>query len=152
MKDTIIKMLATGFYTGCSRFIPGTTGTIPAWLIAWFLLRGDLVSLGIAVVVMSALSVVLASAAEPILGHDAKKIVVDEWAGMFIALLFVPYSLVNYIIAFVAFRGFDAIKIYPANIAEKLPRGWGVTADDVIAGVQANLLTQIIVYVIYMMK
>jgi len=152
MKDTMIKMLATGFYTGCSGFIPGTTGTIPAWLIAWFLLRGDLVWLGIATVVMTALSVILASAAEPILGHDAKKIVVDEWVGMFIALLFVPYSLLNYLIAFVAFRGFDAIKIYPANIAEKLPRGWGVTADDVIAGVQANLLTQIIVYVIYMLK
>jgi phosphatidylglycerophosphatase A len=147
-KDTSIKCLASGFYSGYSSFIPGTTGTLPAWLIAWFLIRGDINILAGATVVMTALSVILASAAENLLGHDSKKIVVDEWAGMFISLLFIPYTLTNYIIAFVAFRGFDAIKIYPANAAEKLPRGWGVTADDVVAGIQANVFAQIIIYIL----
>jgi phosphatidylglycerophosphatase A len=147
-KDSIIKFLATGFYSGCSPIVPGTTGTIPAWLIAWFLIRDDMIILSIAAVVMTLLSIVIASIAEGVLGHDSKKIVVDEWAGMFISLLFVPYTLTNYIIAFVAFRGFDAIKIWPADIAEKLPKGWGVTADDIVAGVQANILTQIVVYIL----
>ena len=147
-KDAIIKFLATGFYSGCSPTIPGTTGTIPAWLIAFFLIRGNTMILGIAAVVMTLLSVVIATIAEGILGHDSKKIVVDEWAGMFITLLFVPYSLANYIIAFVTFRGFDAIKIYPADRAERLPRGWGVTADDVVAGIQANILTYLIIYIL----
>ena len=148
MKKTVITCLASGFYTGYSSFLPGTTGTIPAWLIAYFLIRGDLVILGIATVVMTILSVILASAAEPYFGHDAKKIVVDEWAGMFITLLFIPYSLINYLIAFVAFRGFDAIKIWPADIAEGLPHGWGVTTDDVVAGIQANLASWLIIYVL----
>ena len=128
MKKTIVTCLASGFYTGYSSFIPGTTGTIPAWLIAYFLIRGDMVILGIATIVMTAISVVLASMAEPYFGHDAKKIVVDEWAGMFISVLFIPFSLTNYIIAFVAFRGFDSLKIWPADVAERLPSGWGVTA------------------------
>lgn len=147
IKNGLIKLLATGFYAGCSPIIPGTTGTIPAWLIAYFFIGDNTLALGIAALVMTILSVIIASAAENLLGHDAKKIVVDEWAGMFIALLFVPFSLVNYVIAFVAFRGFDAIKIFPADMAEKLPRGWGVTADDVVAGVQANILTQMAVYI-----
>lgn len=147
-KESSIKCLASGFYSGYSSFVPGTTGTLPAWLIAWFLIKGDMIILGIATIVMIILSVVIASAAENVMGHDSKKIVVDEWAGMFISLLFVPFTLTNYIIAFVAFRGFDAIKIYPANVAEKLPRGWGVTADDIVAGIQANLLTQIIIYIL----
>ena len=67
---------------------------------------------------------------------------------MFITLILVPYSLLNYTIAFVAFRGFDAVKIWPANVAENLPRGWGVTADDVVAGIQANLFTHLIIYII----
>jgi len=147
-KNTVIKFLATGFYSGCSPTVPGTTGTIPAWLIAYFLIGDNIHALGIAAIVMTILSIIIASAAEPVLGHDAKKIVVDEWAGMFISLLFVPFGLTNYIIAFVAFRGFDAIKIYPANAAEKLPKGWGVTADDVVAGIQANIATQIVIYIL----
>ena len=154
MKNKLIKFFASGFYTSYSKIYPGSTGTIPALIIA--VLLGKYCPYEHAMLIMAVLftiiSVWLATLAEGVYGHDSKQIVIDEWAGMFIALLFVPYSLLNYIIAFVAFRGFDAIKIYPANIAEKLPRGWGITADDVIAGVQANLLTQIIVYLIYVMK
>jgi phosphatidylglycerophosphatase A len=147
-KESFLKFIASGFYSGYSSFIPGTTGTLPSWLIAWFLIRGDQTILGMATVVMTVLSVIIAGAAESVMGHDSKKIVVDEWAGMFISLLFIPYSITNYVIAFVAFRGFDAIKIYPANAAEKLPRGWGVTADDVVAGIQANLFTWVIIYIL----
>ncbi|SYZ74460.1 Phosphatidylglycerophosphatase A [Candidatus Zixiibacteriota bacterium] len=148
IKNGLIKFFASGLYSGYSPFIPGTTGTIPAWLLAYFWLGHSQTTLWIGAIVLTAASVVLASLAEPLLGHDSKKIVIDEWAGMAIAVLLVPLSLVNYIIAFVAFRGFDAVKIFPAGRAENLPRGWGVTADDVVAGIQANILTQLIVYLL----
>jgi phosphatidylglycerophosphatase A len=146
-KATIIKFLASGLYSGYSPIWPGTTGTIPAWLIAYFLIgnRTDILLMVTAVMIIA--SVYLAGKAEIYFGHDAKKIVIDEWAGMMISVILVPFSLLNYIIAFGAFRAFDAVKIYPANLAEKLPRGWGVTADDIVAGVQANLLTQLIIFV-----
>lgn len=148
MKRTFVKLVASGFYTGYSPLVPGTTGTVPAWLIAWFLIGGNQVALGIASVIMFFVSVWSATEAEKIYGHDAKKIVADEWIGMFLTLLFVPYSLVNYGIGFVAFRVFDVIKIPPAAQAERMPRGWGVTMDDVVAAVQANIATQVIIWAI----
>lgn len=147
-KTSLIKFFASGFYSSYSKIYPGTTGTIPAWLIAYFLIGGSSTAVIVAAIILTIISVWLASLAEDVYGHDAKKIVIDEWAGMFITIILLPHSLLNYFIAFIAFRGCDAVKIWPANIAEKLPRGWGVTADDVVAGIQANLLTHLIVYII----
>jgi phosphatidylglycerophosphatase A len=146
VKDFLVKFLATGLYSGLMKPFPGTWGTIPAWLIAFFLLRGDLLGLTIATVICFFASVWLSGEAEKTYGHDARVIVIDEWLGMFVTLLFVPYSLVNYALAFVAFRAFDVFKIYPARQLEQLPGGWGITMDDLAAGVQANLFVQIMIY------
>lgn len=149
MSDTIVKFFASGFYTSYGKGLyPGSRGTIPAWLIGYFLIRGDQLWLYAAAVLFTILSVSLAFKAEKIWGHDSKKIVMDEWAGMMVTLILVPFSLVNYAIAFVVFRLADAVKIWPANAAERLPGGWGVTADDIIAGIQACLITHLIVYII----
>ncbi len=148
IKNSLIKFFASGLCSGYSPFIPGTTGTIPAWILAYFWLGHNPTALWLAAGISIVASIALASLAEPLLGHDSKKIVIDEWAGMIISLLMVPFSLTNYIIAFVAFRGFDAVKIYPADRAENLPRGWGVTADDIVAGIQANILTQLVIFIL----
>ena len=146
MKNALVRLVATGLYSGYSPFVPGTVGSIPAWLIGFFLVRDNVMIMGIVTVVTLIISVWSAGEAEKLFGHDARKIVIDEWAGMFLAFLFVPYSLTNFVIAFVAFRVFDVVKITPAHQAERLPGGWGVTMDDVVAGIQANVFTQIIVY------
>ncbi|MCH9032252.1 MAG: phosphatidylglycerophosphatase A [candidate division Zixibacteria bacterium] len=138
-----VEFLATGAYSGYSPIVSGTVGSIPPWLIAYFALRGDTLALAITAVITTIISVWAAGEAEIIFGHDSKKIVSDEWAGMFIALLFLPYSLVAYLISFFAFRFLDVVKIWPARALEKLPRGWGVTMDDVAAGVQANIATHL---------
>jgi phosphatidylglycerophosphatase A len=148
MKNSIIKLFASGFYSSYSPFIPGTTGTIPAWLLAYFVVGDNPNMVIILAIAFTIISVFLSQMAEGIYGHDAKKIVIDEWAGMFITLIFVPYSLVNYLIAFIAFRGFDGLKIFPANVAEKLPGGWGVTADDIVAAVYAGLSTLLAIYIL----
>jgi len=148
MKRTFVKFIASGFYTGYSPLVPGTTGTVPAWLLAYFVVKDNLLLIIPVTLAMCVLSVWSATEAEKIFGHDAKKIVTDEWAGMFITLLFVPWSLTNYLIGFVAFRLFDVIKLPPAAQAERLPRGWGVTMDDVVAGIQANIVTQVAIYIL----
>jgi phosphatidylglycerophosphatase A len=145
VRNWLTKCIATGLFSGYSPSVPGTVGTIPAWLVAFFLVREQQIVLAAVTIVTFLVSVRVASAAETIFGHDSKKIVIDEWAGMFVALVLVPYSLSNYLIAFVAFRVFDVLKIPPAAQAEKLPGGWGVTMDDIVAGVQANILTQVVV-------
>jgi phosphatidylglycerophosphatase A len=146
MKNFTIKLFATGLGSGYLKPFPGTWGTIPAWLIAWFLIKGDPTMLWIVAVLTTVLSIAISSLAEPLFGHDARKIVIDEWAGMFIALLFLPYSLQMYGAVFLAFRVFDVIKIWPARQVEKLPGGLGVTADDVVAGIQTILFSQLVIY------
>ncbi len=148
MKNRLIKLVATGVYSGYSPLVPGTVGSVPAWLIAFLFIRGNTPVLAVMTVITLCVSVWSAGKAEQMLGHDAEKIVIDEWAGMFLALLLVPYSFVNYVIAFLAFRGFDVLKIPPAAQAEKLRGGWGVTMDDVVAGIQANVVTQLVIIAI----
>lgn len=146
MKDKLVRFIATGFYSGYSPQVPGTVGSVPAWLVAFFLIGDNTPVLAMVTVVTFCISIWSAGRVEQTLGHDAKKIVIDEWTGMFLALLFIPYSFVNYLIAFFAFRAFDVMKLPPATQAEKLPGGWGVTMDDVVAGVQANILTRLVIF------
>jgi phosphatidylglycerophosphatase A len=143
----VTKCIATGFFSGYMRPYPGTWGTIPAWLIAYFLVGGNHAVLVALLLLLFPISVWSSGEAEKELGHDARKIVIDEWLGMITALLFVPYSLSTYLIAFLAFRFFDVVKISPASQFERLPGGWGITMDDLIAGIQANVTTQAIVFV-----
>ncbi len=147
MHERLVKLIATGLYSGYLKPFPGTWGTIPPLLIAFFLIRDNpavLVPVTIATLIVSVWS---AGKAEVLLGHDSRKIVIDEWAGMFITLLFVPYSPAVFVMAFFAFRLYDVVKVPPAAQLERLPRGWGVTMDDVAAGVYANITVRLILLV-----
>ena len=140
-----IKLIATGLYSGYAPLTSGTFGTIPAVLITWFFI-GDNQPVAIAAALVTiAVSVWAAGKAEPLFGHDSKKIVIDEWAGWFVTILFIPVTWQAMLVGFVAFRFFDVVKLWPAGRLEKLPGGWGVTMDDVAAGVQANIVTHLVV-------
>ncbi len=96
------------------------------------------------VVVLSLLGTWAASHTEKLSGtKDPSKVVIDEVAGQFIALLPVPF-LVDpawwaLILAFVLFRFFDIVKPYPARKLEDIKGGLGVMGDDLIAGVYAGV-------------
>ena len=145
MKNFVVKAIATGLGAGYAPFASGTLGSILPWFIAYYIIRGDQFTLAIVAVLTTIISVWSAGEAENYFGHDSRRIVIDEWAGMLITLLFVPYSLTNYLIGFIMFRALDVIKIFPARQAEKLPGGWGVTMDDVVAGIQSSVATQLII-------
>jgi phosphatidylglycerophosphatase A len=72
--------------------------------------------------------------------------VLDEVVGMLVSLLWLPSSWVVYLAAFVAFRAFDIVKLWPTNRFERFPGGWGIMADDVMAGVYANVVLQALVW------
>ncbi|MCH7877922.1 MAG: phosphatidylglycerophosphatase A [candidate division Zixibacteria bacterium] len=146
MKKTLVTLVATGLYTGYSPVVAGTVGSIPPLLIAYFLIGDNQLYLSLAALVTILISFWAASEAECVFGHDSKKIVIDEWAGMLITLLFLPVTIKVYLIAFAAFRFFDVIKLWPAGAAERLPGGFGVTTDDIVAGIQANLAVQLYLY------
>jgi phosphatidylglycerophosphatase A len=59
-------------------------------------------------------------------------------------LMGLPRHWIVYLLAFFLFRIFDIIKPQPANTSQKLPKGWGVMSDDVIAGIYTNVLLQLL--------
>ena len=82
---------------------------------------------------------------EPYWGKDSSRVVIDEVAGMWISVCFIPHSISLLIAGFILFRFFDILKPLYIRKLEALPGGWGVMADDVLAGIYANLVLQIFV-------
>ncbi|MEA1996319.1 MAG: phosphatidylglycerophosphatase A, partial [Gemmatimonadota bacterium] len=82
--------------------------------------------------------------AEKFWGHDSGRMVIDEIAGMFLALSLCRISLWQVAAGFFLFRVLDIVKPPPARSAERLPAGWGVMTDDMVAGAYAALILWII--------
>lgn len=85
------------------------------------------------------------NAVDAIWGKDHQRVVIDEVAGMCITLLWVPVTLVNVLVGLVLFRFFDIVKPLGIRKLEKWPGGWGVMFDDILAGVYAGIILQIII-------
>jgi phosphatidylglycerophosphatase A len=86
-----------------------------------------------------------AARAEGLFGkRDDGRITIDEVAGMLLSLAFLPYRLEVVVAAFLLFRVFDITKPPPARAAESLPGGLGVMADDLVAGLYANVVGQLL--------
>ena len=84
---------------------------------------------------------------EEFYGHDPSEVTIDEMVGQWIALFMLPKTLAAISIAFISFRVFDILKIEPINKLQKLPKGFGVMMDDVMAGIYANLCCHLIFWV-----
>lgn len=93
---------------------------------------------------ITAIGVVCGNKVDAVWGKDSSKVVIDEVAGMAIALLFVPQKWVYVLIALVLFRFFDILKPLGIRSLEKWSKGWGVLADDVLAGAYALVLIQLL--------
>lgn len=76
-------------------------------------------------------------------GKDPGAIVIDEVAGMVLAVLAVPPTLAIVAVAFLLFRVFDVTKPFPANVSQRLRGGIGVMMDDLIAGFYALALLRV---------
>jgi phosphatidylglycerophosphatase A len=159
------KLILTGGGLGYLPIAPGTWGSLAPCavflLLAWALggrAGGSAVLLVAAVMAAVAIlssvgCVALGKFAERTFGRkDSPHCVIDEYAGQAVTLLGLPLAAAGRIYlpaaaAFVAFRVMDILKPPPARWMEKLPFGWGVLLDDVVAGVYANVLCQIILRV-----
>jgi phosphatidylglycerophosphatase A len=135
-------------YVGFAPVAPGTVGSAAA--IPLFLLLRWAGSPWIEVAVCGVLVVAgawSARLAEQALGvEDPGPVVIDEVVGMLVSLFFLPCTWPVVLAAFIAFRVFDIVKPWPAGRLEDVPGGWGVMADDVMAGVYANLTIQILLW------
>lgn len=140
--------LATGLGTGYSPFASGTVGAFLALIIHaalhWTFPHGWLIDVA-ALAVLLPLGWYVSNFAEGYFGKkDDGRVVIDEVAGYWVTMAFVPLSWVSILVGFIVCRILDIIKPPPANKSQKLPKGLGIMADDVIAGIYGNILLQII--------
>ncbi len=87
-----------------------------------------------------------ANEVEVLWGKDHNRVVIDEVAGMCITLLFIPVEIKYVALGLVLFRFFDIVQPLGIRKLEKWPGGWGVMADDVLAGIYANVVMQLIIF------
>ena len=133
----LILALSTGFGLGYSPIMPGTAGTLLG--IPLIYIWPSNAALIITLIVLGTWT---AHQAEKYLGHDNPKIVIDEIAGLAIAMAGINFIWV--IPAFLIFRFFDIVKPQPIKSLQDLPGGWGVMADDLAAGLITNIILRLI--------
>ena len=146
--------VSTLFGVGLIRFAPGTWGTLFS-VFLWLVFFEKLSSNTIAVLLAVVLAIVCCHFSSKDLNNkDQKAIVIDELAGMWVALLICSpliesnynkddvYGYVNVFIVFLAFRFFDILKPFPISYFDKnLKNGFGIVFDDLIAGMFAGIFT-----------
>lgn len=141
---TIAKIIATAGGIGF-LYKGGGTAAAVVFCIAWYFFPIGYVYQALLLVTLLAAGVWSATKTETIWEHDSNKIVIDEVAGMMITLAFLPSNGVYIITGCVLFRFFDIVKPLGIKAAESLPRGIGVMADDVLAGIYAQLILRAVV-------
>ena len=130
---------------GTAKYAPGTLASLVALIIGYyFLITLNLTSYLLFIFIFIIFSYFLCEI--HIKKHnkkDPKEIVIDEFAGQFIALLAIiktddtSYLLLSLLLSFILFRFFDITKIGPIKKFETLPGGIGIMADDIVAGLCA---------------
>lgn len=157
--------MATVFGLGFLRPAPGTWGSIPPPLLLgamWLAGASHGAMLGAMIgvcAIFGAATIVLGAWAESRFGRkDPRQVVADETAGQALALLGAPWGWIGapgepgaalrmaaYAgAAFLLFRLFDIVKPAPAHRLQSLPRGWGILIDDLLAGLYALAIVQVV--------
>ncbi|MGY0037000.1 phosphatidylglycerophosphatase A family protein [Pedobacter sp. NJ-S-72] len=116
--------------------------------MVWYLVHPDgfnFIPALIVTALLTALGIWSGNIVEEIWGKDHNRVVIDEVVGMCITLLWIPVTPVNILIGLILFRFFDIVKPLFIRRLENLPGGWGVMFDDILAGIYANILLQVIV-------
>lgn len=151
----IYKLIATALGSGYTPYAPGTAGAIIGCVALWLLEKYNLISttttplffIGL-IVITIILGIIATDKLEKEWGKDPSKVVIDEVIGMWITMMFVPFTWLNVLIGFILFRFFDIAKPLGIRKLEELGGGLGVMADDMLAGIYANIVLQIIIYFI----
>ncbi len=140
----LVKLLATGFYTGYSPFAPGTVGTVLAMLF-YLILPVNAAFYWILLIALAIGGTILSGEAEKIFGvKDSSCIVIDEICGYFITMAFLPKSLPFMLLGFAVFRFLDIVKFPFIRKLENINGGPGIMLDDIVAGMIGSVILHVI--------
>ena len=146
MKKNIAEWIGTVFYLGKLPLAPGTWTSLVATIVWYFIFKDlnvyflPMITFLLFILGIISSNIIIADSKE----HDPSKIVIDEWVGQWLAFTLLPVTIQTGLIGFLAFRFFDILKPGPVKKMERLPKGLGVMADDVMAGILAYFI--IIIY------
>ena len=141
----VILLFATGLGVGCSPVVTGTMGTLLA--IPIFLLVSSIPSpvYEWTIIAFFFLACWVSDKAQSHWGKkDDQRIVIDEIMGFFATMMWLPKTALFITLGFVLFRIFDILKPPPVRRLEQMRGGYGVVLDDVMAGIYANIVLQLI--------
>ena len=142
--NKILKNIATLGFVGYLPVAPGTWGSLVAAVFAAFLNPSSTVQ-AVLIVVGFVIGTISSTVAERVIGQtDSGHIVIDEFIGFLVSVVYLPQTYGYLIAAFFLFRFFDILKPFPIRQAERsLKGGFGIMTDDVLAGIYTNAILQI---------
>ena len=149
------KLITTGIGLGYSPIAPGTAGALGGCLVAFILGKYTAypnVILAFLILLFLVLGIYSSNKMEKEWGKDPSKIVIDEVVGMWISLWMLPLGWWYIVSAFTLFRLLDIYKPFFIKKMEKLKGGWGMMMDDVLAGIYANVIIQLVSAIIICMN
>jgi phosphatidylglycerophosphatase A len=134
IKDRISTWFATCSYLGYLPFAPGTGGSLLACIVVYLFP----LFLNPLVIVLMMMAAVVTS--ERVRGDkiDPSHIVIDEFVGVLVTMMGHKLTILALLEGFILFRVFDILKPYPIRRLERLHGGFGIVADDVLAGIYAS--------------
>jgi phosphatidylglycerophosphatase A len=139
------RLVYTGLGLGLSPKAPGTCGTLLGVPLFWLVGNKPWLIQAALLALVFSLGWWAAGRAEKELGvHDSPQVVIDEVAGYLTAVFMAPNQPAVWILGFVLFRFFDIFKPWPVSWADRsLLGGFGVMADDILAGLYAWLVLRL---------
>ena len=144
--DVIARLVATSGGLGYAPVAPGTVGSLAGVALFWVVGRSASIGLITALILIVAGVWAATRMGQLAHEHDPQFVVIDEVAGQFVTLwlawsLQPASALWTFVgIGFVLFRFFDIVKPAPVRQLERLKEGFGVMADDIMAGVYGGLV------------
>ena len=148
--NSFLKIVSTFFYSGYFPKMPGTFGTLMGAIFYYFItvcFQPSSMQFCFITLIIILISIISSHYSIKIFNaKDPNVVVIDEVAGFFVAVLFVPFSILNLATGFLLFRLFDVWKPLFVKDCEKLGGGLGITMDDVVAGVLADVCLRIIIF------
>jgi phosphatidylglycerophosphatase A len=145
------RLFLTFFYTGLSPYAPGTVGSVAALAVGLLLLNYiDTTTLFLLTILITVASLkYIDRYIENGSDKDPKEIVIDEVAGMWLALCIITLDPLNIVLAFLFFRLYDIKKPSVIGRIDRSERGGiSVMGDDLLAGFFAGVSAEIVVRII----
>lgn len=133
-----MALLGSWFFTGYSPVAPATVTSLAVLPGVWFLVRLPWSLQLLAIVVTFFVGVPVATLLERAWGHDPGRVTIDEVSGTLVTFFLNPVSLPGLAVGFLLWRFFDIVKLPVIDRSQRLPGGWGIMTDDLLAGVCAN--------------